>query len=152
MPPWGFTITDTHLIFAADAAVERTIRTLGGGTEPIDSVKWFARAKANIPSAVGLAGMENIADTAEQIWTTLRESKKEDKAEHSRNELGMGMSTNSILPNVTFSPAGSGFFDVDLLPEFDAVRKYFGVSAFYGISRPDGFFFEVNYLNPVGND
>ena len=152
MPPWGFTVTDTHLIFAPDAAVERTIRTLGGGTEPIDSVQWFAKAQANIPSAVGLAGMENIAATMEPIWATLRESRKDDKDGRSRNELGVGVSSRSILPQVTFSPAGSGFFDVSLLPEFDAVRKYFGVSAFYGLSRPDGFFFEVKYLNPVGND
>jgi len=150
MPPWGFTVTDTHLIFAPDAVVERTIRTLGGGTEPIDSVKWFAKAKANIPSAVGLAGMEDIAATMEPIWATMRESMKDDKGGRSHNELGVGVSSGSILPQVTFSPAGSGFFDVSLLPEFDAVRKYFGVSAFYGLSRPDGYFFEIKYLNPDG--
>lgn len=152
MPPWGFTVTDTHLIFAPDAAVERTIRALDGGMESIDSVKWFAKAKANIPSSVGMAGMENISATMEPIWTTIRESKKENKDENSQNELSVGMSTGSILPQMTFSPAGTEFFDLSLLPEFDAVRKYFGVSAFYGISRPDGFFFEVKYLNPVGND
>ncbi|MBN2316103.1 MAG: hypothetical protein JXM79_19405 [Sedimentisphaerales bacterium] len=150
MPPWGFTVTDTHLIFAPEAAVERTVRTLGGGIESIDSAKWFAKAKANIPSAMGLAGMEDIAATMEPIWVTMRESKKENKEERSRNELGVGMSTDSIFPHVTFSPGGSEFFDLSLLPEFDAVRKYFGVSAFYGISRPDGFFFEAKYLNPDG--
>ena len=37
----------------------------------------------------------------------------------------------------------------DLLPQFDAVRKYFGLSAFYGISTPEGFFFEFKDINPT---
>jgi hypothetical protein len=28
------------------------------------------------------------------------------------------------------------------------VKKYFGYSAFYGVSRPDGFLFESKYVNP----
>ena len=38
--------------------------------------------------------------------------------------------------------------DFSLLPDFDAVRKYFGLSASYGIARQDGFFFEFKYINP----
>lgn len=152
IPPSGFTVTDTHLIFASEAAVERTIRALGGGAESIDSERWFARARANIPSVVGLASLEDNAATSEQLWSGLRESKKEGKGEKSKNELSIGMSSGSILPQVMFSPAGSGFFDFSLLPEFDAVRKYFGVSAFYGISRPDGFYFELKILNPVDTE
>ena len=150
--PSGFTVTDTHLVFASQAVVERTIRALGGGAESMDSAQWFARAKANIPSAVGLAGLEDNAATGEQLWSTMRDSKKEGKGRSSDNELGVSMSSGSLLPQMMFSPAGSEFFDLSLLPEFDAVRKYFGVSAFYGISRPDGFFFELKYMNPDGTD
>jgi len=46
------------------------------------------------------------------------------------------------------SQAGADQFDFSLLPEFEAVRKYFGLAASYGISRQDGFFFEFKYLNP----
>jgi hypothetical protein len=42
---------------------------------------------------------------------------------------------------------GLDLFDFGLLPDFDAVRKYFGLSAGYGISRADGFFFEFKYLS-----
>jgi len=52
----------------------------------------------------------------------------------------------STLPNFMFSQAGSDLFDFSLLPEFDVVRKYFGLSAFYGLSIPEGFFFELKYL------
>jgi hypothetical protein len=46
----------------------------------------------------------------------------------------------------------SNLFDVGLLPEFDAVRKYFGLTAYYGISSPQGFFFESKYLNQADTD
>ena len=150
MAPSGFTVTDTHFIFASEATIERTIRALDDSAESIDSARWFARAKANIPSAVGVAGLEDNAATTEPLWAGMREPKKEDKGGNSKNEIGVSMSSGSILPQVTFTPSGSGFFDFSLLPEFDAVRKYFGVSAFYGISRSDGFFFELKFLDPVG--
>jgi hypothetical protein len=44
------------------------------------------------------------------------------------------------------------FADFGLLPEFETVRKYFGLSAYYGVSRSDGFFFEFKYLNPQSRD
>ncbi len=62
--------------------------------------------------------------------------------------IGVGVSSGSTFPNFIFSQAGSDLFDFSLLPAFDAVRKYFGLSAFYGLSIPDGFFFEFKYLNP----
>ena len=148
IPPSAFTVTDTHLIFASEAGVERTIRAIAGGGESIDSTAWFVRAKASIPSAVGLAGLEDSAATSEQLWSVMRESRKESKGADAHNEFGISMSTGSIFPQVTFSPKGSEFCDFSLLPDFEAVRKYFGVSTLYGISRPDGFFFELKYLNP----
>ena len=148
IPPSAFTITDTHFIFSSESGVENVIRTIGGGGESIDSARWFARAKASLPSAVGLAGLEDSAATVEQLWSTAREPKEESKGRSAHNELGVGMSSGSIFPQVTFKSKDSKFCDFSLLPEFDAVRKYFGVSTFYGISRSDGFFFEMKYLNP----
>ena len=49
---------------------------------------------------------------------------------------------------VLAGPDAWDFADFSLLPEFGVVKKYFGLSAGYGISRPDGFFFEFKYLNP----
>jgi hypothetical protein len=46
-----------------------------------------------------------------------------------------------------FGQAGFDLFDFGLLPEFDVVKKYFGLSTLYGISKSDGFFFEFKYLN-----
>ena len=154
-PQSAFTVTDTHLIFASESIVEQAIRTLGGSqAESIGSARWFNKAKSNIPSVVGLAVLQNHAASGEYFWSTMRQSKKPDKAdgEDQSSQIGIGITSGSLLPQVMFSQAGIDLFDFSLLPEFDTVKKYFGVSAFYGISRPDGFFFEFKHLNPEASE
>ncbi len=63
------------------------------------------------------------------------------------SKIGLGVSSGSTFPNFMFSQGGSDLFDFSLLPAFDAVRKYFGLSAFYGLSIPEGFFFELKSLS-----
>ncbi len=148
-PPLAFTVTDTHLIVANEPVVEQAIRALGGSqAESIESAKWFAKAKSGIPSVVGLAGLQDNAASGEFFWSTVRQMKKKSEGTKPGGEIGMGVGSGSLFPQMVFSQAGADALDFSLLPEFDAVRKYFGVSASYGISRPDGFFFEFKYLNP----
>lgn len=140
MPKLAFTVTDTHVIFASEDVVEQAIRTLSsGGGESLDSARWFARAKASIPAAVGLASLQNSAASGEFIWSALRKMKTLAKA---------GAMTGGMLPQGLSATGGADLFDFTLLPEFEAVKKYFGLSASYGIARQDGFFFEFKYLNP----
>ena len=151
MPPSAFTVTDTHLLFASQDAIEQAIRTLGGSqAESIGSAEWFNKVKSNIPSVVGLAGLQNNAASGEYFWSTLRQSAKLDKAdgEDKQSQIIVGGTSDSLIPQIMFDQVGADLFDFSLLPEFDAVKKYFGLSAFYGISRPDGFFFEFKYLDP----
>ena len=151
MPLSAFTVTDTHLIFASQAAVEQAIRTMSSNqAESISSARWFNKARSSIPSAVGIAGLQNNAISGELLWSTLRQSQEPDEADGDERhiKLGVGVSSGSLLPQAIFSQAGDGLFDFSLLPEFDVVKKYFGISAFHGISRRDGFFFEFKYLNP----
>ena len=150
-PPLAFTVTDTHLIFASEPIVERAIRSLSSpGTASLSSAEWFARAKSTIPSAVGFAGLQDTAVAAERLWSGLRQAKKAGTpgGEEGQNQISVGMSTGSIFPMLDLTQAGSSLFDFGLLPQFDAVRKYFGLSASYAVSRQDGFFFELKYLSP----
>jgi len=153
MPLSAFTVTDTHLIFASESAVEQVIRTMSSNAESIDSARWFNKAKSNIPSVVGIAGLQNNAASGELLWSTLRQSAKPDKAagDDKRNEITVGLTSQSLFPQIMFSRS-DGLVDFSLLPEFDAIKKYFGISAFYGISRQDGFFFEFKYLNPQASE
>ena len=99
---------------------------------------------------MGLAGLQNNAASGEYFWSTLRQSAKLDKAdgEDKQSQIIVGVTSDSLIPQIMFDQVGADLFDFSLLPEFDAVKKYFGLSAFYGISRPDGFFFEFKYLDP----
>jgi hypothetical protein len=78
----------------------------------------------------------------------LAQKQSEGREKGQRNQVGVGVSSGSLFPNLMFSQGGKELFDFNLLPEFEAVRKYFGSSVSYGVSRPDGFFFEFRYLNP----
>lgn len=147
--PAAFTVTDTHLILGSEPVVEQAIRTLGGGqAESIDSAKWFAKAKSSIPSVVGLAGLQDNAASGEFFWSTVRQMKKKGEGGKPGGEIGMSVNSDTLVPQMILSQAGVDVFDFGLLPEFGAVREYFGLSASYGISRADGFFFEFKYLNP----
>lgn len=141
VPPMAFTVTDTHLIFGTESAVERAVRTLSSSeSEWVGSSKWFTLAKVDIPSVVGLASLEDSAASSESFWWMLKQSGKAGVGGTSLGPASFTLGPKEM--NELINPA--------LLPEFDAVRKYFGSSAFYGISRPDGFFFEFNCLNPTG--
>jgi len=141
MPKLAFTITDTHLIFGAEPDVDRAIRTLSGAeAESVNSASWFTSAKLVVPSVVGMAGLQDAAASSELFWWMMKEGTQASPA-------NMSMGSN---PALAFAQQAG--IDFSLLPEFDTVRKYFGLSVFYGISRPDGFFFEFKYLNPSATD
>ncbi len=166
----AFTITDTHLLFAEETVVEKAIRSMSGSqTRSIDSLDWFRKAKSMIPSTVGLASLEDNAAMGEYFWTALRQmseffkgmandsqpgrgrlSFNSDNLQQSRNKVmeryNRGRGGN--LPGMMLPDMGDDTLDFSLLPEFDEVRKYFGLSGLYGISIPEGFFFEIKYLKP----
>jgi hypothetical protein len=136
-PKMAFTVTDTHLIFGAEPAVERAIRTLSGSaSSSAEAAKWFNDARAALP-AVGLACLQDNTASAELFWWMTKENAK---------------SVSSVLPGVSVSlgfglPNISDLVNFELLPQFDVVRKYFGLSVSYGLSRPDGFFFEFKDIS-----
>ena len=138
-PKFAFTITDTHIIISTENAVERAIRTLNSTHAPsVASQKWFNSAKAAIPSLVGFASLQDNAVSNEIYWWMMKEKAKIDP-----NTPAPPTAAQIYMPIVPMSD----LFDAKLLPDFELVRKYFAPSAFYGVTRPDGFFFELKYLN-----
>jgi hypothetical protein len=135
----AFTITDTHLIIGPEPAVERVIRTLADAeTNPLASTEWFARAKSAIPSVVGLACIEDTSASAELMWWMLREGSQRQRA-----NIGLGSSATLLAEPDLWQSA-----DFTLLPDYSAVKKYFGSFVLFGASRPDGFQLEFKFLNP----
>ncbi|MEE9370269.1 MAG: hypothetical protein V3W45_02255, partial [Sedimentisphaerales bacterium] len=88
------------------------------------------------------AALQDNAASSELFWWMMKEAGK-------TKVSGTPMTPNPLM---VFSQMGVDLPNFGLLPEFDTVRKYFGLSASYGISKPDGFFFEFKYLNPTSTD
>lgn len=143
MPKLAFAVTETHLIFGTESTVEGAVRTLNStGAASVASAKWFGSAKSAVPSVLGLADLEDNSAQAELLWWMMKET---------------GKATGSNVPIVPgpammFSQLGKDLFDFTLLPRYEVVKKYFGVAATYGISRPDGFFFEFRDVSSTGGD
>ncbi len=155
MPNYAFTVTDTHLIFSKESSVEQALRILNSTENvSVDSERWFNIAKSSIPSLVGLVTLQNDTVSGEYAWSGMRNLSKLMKNEDKESNIGRGGGgmAGSVVPKMLFDQAGLGLFDFGLLPEFDVVKKYFGLSTLYGISRSDGFFFEFKYLNPPDVD
>jgi hypothetical protein len=155
MPKFAFTVTDTHLIFSQESSVEKAIRMLSSSQNvSVDSSRWFNIAKSTIPSLAGMVTLQNDTASGEYIWSEMRNisERTKNKKKEKSIEMGVGVRSGSAFPKMMFSQMGTDLFDFSLLPEFEVVKKYFGLSALYGISRPDGFFFESKYLNPPDID
>jgi len=142
VPKMAFTVTDTHLIFGTESAVEQAIRALSNPQSGmLSSATWFNKAKSVIPSSVGLAVLQDNVASTEIFWKMIKEMGK---------NLEVSAGTPVGFPQLMFSGPGFDLFNFSLLPEFDTVRKYFGLSASYGVSRQDGLFFEFKDINTGG--
>lgn len=140
MPQITFTVTDTHLIVGSEPSVEQAIRRLSELAAPtIEQAAWFRAAKSAIPAVVGFAGLTDSAAYNEFIWRQLKAGAAVSSAS---STLGPG-------PFPMMPQGLARLADFSLLPEFKTVRKYFGLSASYGLSRPDGFYFEFKHVSPV---
>jgi hypothetical protein len=141
-PMVAFTVTDSHLIFGTETTVEKAIRRLvEAKSASINSARWFNRAKSALPGAVGIMGLQNTAEAMDVLWKSLKAGANT----QSGSDATTGINPNDLLPE----QMGKDLFNSALLPDYDVIRKYFGVSAYYGISRPDGYFFEIKHLNPL---
>ncbi len=144
VPAFAFTITQTHLVFGTVDTVEQAIRTLeSSSAESVVSASWFNAAKSAVPSVVGLAVLEDGVTSAEMLWRELKKlAEEESKSGGGQREVSVGLGMDGgLIPRPYMKQ--EGLVDFGLLPPFDVVRKYFSLSAFYGVSRPDGFFLEA---------
>jgi hypothetical protein len=136
LPKLAFTVTDTHLVFGSEENVAQTIRLLSNKEAgSVTAAPWFVRAKSALPGSVGIAGLSDERTYGEYIWYLLKEQAKKKSGAGAFDPMAMAIS------------GFGGSFDFGLLPGFESVKKYFGVSAQYVVSRPDGYYFEMKQLD-----
>ena len=144
-PRLAFAVTNTHLLFGPEDVIERALRILSASEDSsVATARWYRAAKSELPTEAGFAGMEDTSSAGEMLWKSLKQIKEPSDGE-SNVEIGVGIdSAVSPFPGVIFSQR---LFDTSLLPEFDAIQKYFGLYVNYLVSRPDGFLFEFKSID-----
>ncbi len=137
MPNFAFTVLNTHLIIGSEESVENIVRNLNSKEAvSLNSAQWFNTAKSNATPSVGAAIVEDSNAAAEAMWWTIKQFAEMVKE---------GNDSNNNPQAAEFSVLGP--IKPELLPEFETVSKYFGISVFQGISTADGFSFQYNYLD-----
>lgn len=137
LPTFAFTVTDTHLIMGLDTSVEKAIRTLRTG-ESVSDARWFKIAKSQLPTNSGAYTLENTREAAEFMWWLLKKSTSEP------GTAALAAPTASYM-------LGGWDLDFTLLPDYDRVKKYFGLLTAYINSRDDGYYFEITGLDQPEN-
>ncbi len=132
MPKIGITVTDSYLMIAPEEEIEKTLRQLSSGdAKSFETKPWFIEARKSIPGEVAVAGFQNNREVYEVMWDVLKEE---------------GLSG---LNSAAGEQAGSflEMFNFSLLPKFDAVKQYFGISSAFMKNRQDGFYYEMNTMD-----
>jgi hypothetical protein len=141
----AFTFTDSYLIAGLQSPVEQAIRTLeGSASDSLVSVKWFNAARDALPSVAGLSYLSDEVTELEIMWRSLKSAAKAVGSAGKGSDSTIGLNVGGQLglgPSVSLP--NNGPFDPALLPEFDSMKKYIGSTVLSGVSRTDGFFFEL---------
>ncbi len=146
-PKFAFTVTDTHFIFSTENVIEKAIRTINSSDDTsISSTKWLRDALSALPSVAGFSGVENTRTAMQTFWAMMKKSAEIAKNKD-ENAMKLGMtSTAGTFPKMMFS---QDLFDTSKLPEFEKVKKYFGIFVDYIISQPEGYFGKFKILKPT---
>jgi hypothetical protein len=127
--PPAFTVTDKYLLFGDVQVVEDAIHAMKDKTaSKLPSAKWYRKAVGSLPSALGSGGVVNMEVYGQYFWKLFK--------------------TPEETPSqfTAMADAVRDEIDVTLLPDFGAVKKYFGLGASQFISVPDGFTFEYRMI------
>jgi len=135
-----------YVAFSTDASmIEEYLRSSDSQQKALRETPGLtdAIAKAGGPST-SMLGYENQAETTRAMFETLRTSAP--APERAPNTTGM------ILGMSGMPSAGlpKDWLDYSLLPPFDKVSKYFGISVYTVSSTPDGVLFKMYAPVPPG--
>ena len=95
-------------------------------------------------SSTGMLGYENQAETTRATFESLRNSAP--KSESTPGTAGMVLGMSSMPSTGLFKD----WMDFSLLPPFDKISKYFGISVYTVSSTPDGILFKMYEPVPAG--
>jgi hypothetical protein len=133
-PELALAVTQTHLLWGAQPAVEKAIQRLNQPrAESLGEKAWYRRAASRIPSEAGLGAMENMQLVGQPFWALLKSGKWSDLVEL----------------EIENDKARAIIKAFEALPDFERVRSYFGINVSWLRTGPDGFLMEAIDL-PAG--
>ncbi|MGH7978756.1 MAG: hypothetical protein ACREE6_05230, partial [Limisphaerales bacterium] len=114
--------------------IENYLRSDDGKTKPLSRRPGLIEAAQQVGGmGTGLFGYQNQRESARALFSALK------------NDPAYGAALNP-LAGLPFSSAGNGIrslMDFSLLPDYDAISKYFNFTVFAGATSSEGFDFKV---------
>ncbi len=148
----AFSVAGSHFVFGPVASVEQAIRDLRATKlEPIASDPMFQHARRYLPARAGAFFYENAQMSSEAMWTQLKEAAKQAARQPKGEDPRLGPGQAGALPT---SPMGllvtglKDYCDFTTLPDFEAVRRYFGASVGWVTTDQNGIRLEMIGLKP----
>jgi len=142
----AFAVAGDSLVFGHVEEVEQAIRTIG--REPADTIAsdpMFRYARESLPSQACLYAYRNDRLDTEITWTAFKQMARDLAGrdhDESKEQDDSSDPIGAMLKKIT------GYVDLNRLPEFKAVEKYWGASVGYMQSRPEGLYGESIMLKP----
>jgi hypothetical protein len=130
----SYAASSDYVALSSDASmIEEYLRSSDSEQKALRETPGLTDAIAKAGGAsTGMLGYENQADSARATFDSLRNSAP--KSENTPGTAGMVFGMSSV--------PGTGMFkdwmDFSLLPPFDKISKYFGISVYTVSSTPDG--------------
>jgi hypothetical protein len=132
-----------YVAMSSDASmVEEYLRSSDSQRKELRDIPGLTDAIAKAGgSSTGMLGFENQIETTRALFQALK------------NGAGTNSPTPTMMPGLGSLPGAESFkdwMDFSLLPSFDSVSKYFGISVYTASANPDGLAFKVFAPVPPG--
>ena len=159
----AFTVAADHLVFGSEKVVEQAIRDLR--REDLESIKtdeMYQYAGGHFPAQAGAYYYENEQISAEVLWSMLKEAARQaaqqpsPTAPETQDEIEMEMgavidSGGKFVSPLMMIQQFKEYVDFTLLPDFAAVKKYFGATIGYLEGNDKGIYAEMKSLKAPGS-
>lgn len=144
----AFAVPGNHFVFGSVGIVEQFIRSLNRkNVQNIATDPMYQYASRYLPAQASMFFYQNGQISTEAAWVQVKEAAKKQAAkakdDQSDDEFEMHVSGN---PMFTMVEGLKEHCDFTMLPDFSAVKKYFGPSVGYIIGVEDGIYGEITSL------
>ena len=145
-PSGAFAIAGNNLVIGSVAGVEQAIRDLRrDDLQPIQADPLYSQAARYLPAQSGAWSYKNQQIDAELLWARLKEAARRDATDEPDESGSDGPEMRiSGVWSMMFEELFEEFEEIDFgaLPEFEAVKKYFGAYVDHMEETERGIYFE----------